>query len=49
MNVLLFIGDFYCLLYLWTFFLFSFLQPFDDFEACFYASVGECSNLRTEV
>lgn len=27
----------------------GFLQPFDDSEACFYAAVGEFSNLRTEV
>lgn len=26
-----------------------FLQPSDDFEACFYADVGEFSNLRIEV
>lgn len=24
-------------------------EPFDDFEACFYAAVGEFRNLRTKV
>lgn len=44
MNVLLFDDDFHCLctIVFMDFFLFSFLQPSDDFEACFYASVGEC-------
>lgn len=27
----------------------GFFQPFDDFEACLYAAVGEFSSLRTEV
>lgn len=35
--------------YIYGLFLFPFSQPSDDFEACFYASIGECSNLRTEV
>lgn len=34
--------------YLWVLF-WVFLQPSDDFEACFYAAVGEFSNLRTKV
>lgn len=54
MNKLYFNGDFHWFcscttIFMVLFWFVFFLQPFDDFEACFYAAVGEFSSSRTEV